>query len=132
MKFLSVIVLSIFLNNAFSAEMKCQGVTNSGTRHSVDFNYNEMTVSIDGEKHSITSSSRSNTYMKGTQFLEMSSEVGSKLKGVRSQILWASYYSSGTQFDNSISYVVTETGEDESVWLSCTPALYNGPSLFKK
>ena len=132
MKFLSVMLLSIFLNTAYSAEMRCLGVTNSGARHSVNFNFNEMTVSINGEKHSITSSSRSNTYMKGTQFLEMSSVAGAKFKGVRSKILWASYYSTGTQFDNSISFVDTETGEDESAWLSCNPALYNGPTLFQK
>lgn len=132
MKFLSFIILSTFLSTAYAAEMKCDGVTNNGTKHLVNFNFKEMTVSINGEKHSITSSSRSNSYMKGTQFLEMASTSGSKLKGVRSAILWSSYYSTRTQFDNSISFVDSASGEKETAWLNCNPALYNGPSMFKK
>lgn len=132
MKFASLLFLSLFYATAFSAEMKCQGVTNEGRKYSVNFDFNEMSVSINGEKSLIQSSDRSNSYRRGTQFLVTQSQAGSKVTAVRSSLVHASYYSTGTKFDNSISFTIPSTNEQETAWLSCTPAIYNGPTSFKR
>lgn len=133
MKTFLFFALTVFmLNTALAAEMQCEGRTNEGKRYAVTFDFSEMSVSIDGDQYQITTSYRSDSYMRGTQFIETAQKADAALSGVRATLVWSSYYATGSFSDNSVSFYKMKTNESESVWLTCTPGSYNGPKLFKK
>ncbi|WP_419168271.1 hypothetical protein [Halobacteriovorax sp.] len=91
---------------AKASQMTCNGIDEeSGVEYTMNFNFKNMTVNINNEKFEISESYRTDSYLRGVQFINLELD-GTEFSHAQILIPWSYYGIAGHFSDYSFSYQI--------------------------